>query len=74
MTVGFLWHWFDFPGGSVLTNLVASVIWASLILWRLIKHMRGVHQHLDDVHEHLRMVHEHVAQVRAHQLTHQAKR
>ncbi len=55
-----LWHWFDFPGGGVLQNLVASgfAFVAGLLVgraWskRLHAKIDTVHQHVLDLHEKL---------------------
>ena len=56
----FLYGWFTWPGGSVLTNLVASFLFAAPILWRVVlwarkeeKSRKELHAKIDRVHEHL---------------------
>jgi hypothetical protein len=69
--IGFLYHWFDFPDGSVLTNLIASAVCVGLAGWKILAKMRdhaeAMHMHLDDVHAHVKLIHE-------HQLAHTPKR
>ena len=63
MTVGFLYHWFDFPDGSVLTNLIASAVCVAFAGWRIVKH---INKHFARIHDHLGLIH-------AHQLAHTPK-
>jgi hypothetical protein len=38
-----LWELFYWPGGIVLGNLLASLIWSSIFEWRLRVHHRKIH-------------------------------
>ena len=38
-----LWAWFGFPNGSVLTNLVASGLAAGFTIWRVGKKLKTHH-------------------------------
>ncbi len=49
----FLSHWFGFPDGAVLTNLVASGICVGFGVWRIIKSHSKLHSKLDRIHKHL---------------------
>lgn len=61
--IGFLYHWFDWPSGSVLTNLIASAVCVAFAGWRIVKRFNRrfdrLHSHLDLVHGHIKLVHEH---------------
>lgn len=59
MTVAFLYHWFDWPQGSVLTNLIASGVCVGFAGWRIVKRFNRLHAHLELVHGHLKLIHEH---------------
>ena len=49
-----LHSWFGWPDGSVLTNLVASVLCFVAGWWfALRKHVKKLHAKLDKVHTHL---------------------
>jgi len=37
MLLAFLYHWFDWPQGSVLTNLIASVVWVPLTYMAMLR-------------------------------------
>ena len=45
-----LWQMFGWPGGNVLGNLLASVIWAAPALWHL-------HRKIDRHHAELKTFH-----------------
>ena len=63
--IAFLYHWFDFPQGSVLTNLIASAVCVGLAGWKILAKMR---QHHEALHAHLAEVHDHVKLIHAHQV------
>lgn len=46
--------WFGWPDGSVLTNLVASLLWAvpvfATVGWRLLRSLRRLHRRVDELH------------------------
>ncbi|MBL7487100.1 hypothetical protein [Frankia sp. AgW1.1] len=50
--MGLLADWFGWPNGSVLTNLLASLIWATPALllagWRARVHLRRLHARHDE--------------------------
>ena len=75
--IGFLYHWFDWPSGSVLTNLIASGVCVGLAGWKLLAKLRKNHAHMqaqvDDLHDHIRAVHAHVKLVHDHQLANTPK-
>ncbi len=37
-----LWHWFDFPGGGVLQNIIASAVWVPVTYLALLRHLHCV--------------------------------
>jgi hypothetical protein len=39
-----LWELLYWPGGIILGNLLASLIWSSLFEWRLTKHHKKTHK------------------------------
>ena len=54
--IAFLYHWFDFPDGSVLTNLIASAVCVAFAGWRIVKH---INKHFARIHDHLGLIHAH---------------
>lgn len=63
--IAFLWHWFDWPQGSVLTNLIASAVCVGLAGWKILAKLHRMHEHQKEMHDDLRIVHEHVKVVHA---------
>lgn len=70
-----LHEWFSWPNGSVLTNLVASmigfVVGVTVPLARLFRKVNAMHDHVADLHaqthEHLVAVREHLVAIRERQ-------
>ena len=64
--------WFGFPDGAVLTNLVASLLWAGVAIRKLFQihrtselarhHAEQAHAHAAQAHAHAKAAHEHVKQ------------
>ena len=54
--IGFLYHWFDWPNGGVLQNLIAWIIGllmgASVPVWKLFKKLDRMHEHISLIHAH----------------------
>jgi hypothetical protein len=64
--IGFLYHWFDWPSGSVLTNLIASAVCVGLAGWKILAKLHRMHEHQKEMHDEVRIV-------RQHQLEHTPK-
>ena len=60
MIAAFLWHWFDFPNGGVLQNLVASGICVLFAAWRIFVKLNVIHKHAEAAHMHAKAAHDHV--------------
>lgn len=41
-----LWEVFDWPGGIIVGNLLASVVWSSVFEWRFRKHTKKITDHV----------------------------
>ena len=50
--IAFLYHWFDWPNGAVLTNLIATAVCVGLAGWKLLRKMHQIHEHLRLIHAH----------------------
>jgi hypothetical protein len=51
-----LHDWFSWPDGAVLTNLIASFVWAlpGWLIYRVVrKHLDRLHEKIDRLHRHL---------------------
>ena len=60
-----LHDWFGFPDGAVLTNLVASLLWAGVAIRKLFQIHRSSEQakhHAEQAHLHAKATHDHVKQ------------
>ena len=60
----FAYGWFDWPDGSVLTNLVASAICAAFAIRWVGRWLGRFHARLDSHDEKLDRIHEHLGIVR----------